>query len=598
MTPSAEALSDQENIDFGSDVGSDSSYRSQSTKYNLSTVKQIFIYKERSADINTEEHRKKIADSDPPVLWTARIYNSNKSTRKDIDPSVPEAIYLDDRPLELRAHDVKRPYASDEVKPPAESGSERGPRWYGPVIEVEVSAQAQLLGRSWKRSSKSDDKLRNRQIPNCPSSLKIERVSRPRIIIKSSLVLGTLNRLIGYYPSFQNPPPVPKAAGIDPEYPEIMTYEYPIYEPYAVLMHHFSDIRSFVDTNTDEESRLLNRAAGTSHDKELLQLEKSHMRHVLDFLRPLHTASVLQCESYLSEPSPRISFDMLWYLYRPGIDVYMRVGDIMESWVVTSVQSNLNYEAFPGWNATTYELRYWNLVLWCLDTDGTRISRKSNKHAIFAYSGLCEVIGLEVCPATIWDASDGGERRQDILKRSRVHVKALNQGYLLAQYNGPGRQGNRYVSEHRQFVANVLTALQYNGSVVIDHRRGLVHDIHDPPIIDQVKDNSDHFRDYDNIRINEKKKDAEAWLSNEKAYSPQSSEANRRRESWSNHASLGELTDQTREFKETIDEPPHVFAPVQSELSDHQLLLLYPTTRCFALKTKQWSKLAQYPSQK
>ncbi|MCJ1386225.1 hypothetical protein MMC17_009351 [Xylographa soralifera] len=34
-----------------------------------------------------------------------------------------------------------------------------------------------------------------------------------------------------------------------------------------------------------------------------------------------------------------------------------------------------------------------------------------------------------------------------------------------------------------------------------------------------------------------------------------------------------------------------VLGPVQSELSDHQILLLYPTARCFALKIKQWTTI-------
>ncbi|MCJ1386224.1 hypothetical protein MMC17_009350 [Xylographa soralifera] len=361
---------------------------------------------------------------------------------------------------------------------PAEPGGRSVVPWDGPVIEIHVSVQAQPP-RNRTRFRANANGWHGR-VPKQPSPLTIAFVSRPQIIIQSRFILRTLNRIVGYYPSVRG------NVAFDGSFPMDVPGGCAIPEPFAVLMHHFSDIESFINTNTVEESTLLNGAAGTRYDKELLQLEESHMRYLYEFLRPSYAASMIQYQSGLSEPSPRVSFDMLWCLFRPGIDVYIRTEDVIHTCVIARVMNNIDNSTEWDGPETTKELSHWVLDLWYLDTDGTRIARRQTSCKIPVYSGLRQIIRLEVCPATIWDASDGGERRRKILKQNRVHVKALNQGYLLARYDGPTTQGGR----------------SYNGSVVVDHRRGLMYARHDAPIFSEVKDYSGHFREYDFICIN------------------------------------------------------------------------------------------------
>ena len=383
--------------------------------------------------------------SDPPVLWAARCF-------ENINSSEPVVTYFDDQPLELRTRNVKALNTSHKTEPPAGSNSECIPSWRGPVIKVEVSAEALF---QWKMKAGEES-----MVPKDPSSLEIRKISRLSIIVHSSLVYRVLDRLVGYYPSFRRCPPIIQSPPNDPGFPEMLHYSFPIHEPFAVLMHYFSDIEEFVNTNTDEESALLNGTSGKRHDKEILQLEKSHMRHVYERLRPLHAANLLRLEPFISEPSPQASFDMLWYIFRPGTDVYVCLEGAIQPCVVSSVRSNIDSDYESGVTRPPWpELRDWRLDLWYLDTDGSRIGQKSTSCIIRAYSGLRELTKLSVCPATIWDASDGGMRRQKILKRSMIHVKALKQGYLLAQYTGPAKNGSHYVGESKLIAASIITLL-------------------------------------------------------------------------------------------------------------------------------------------
>lgn len=59
------------------------------------------------------------------------------------------------------------------------------------------------------------------------------------------------------------------------------------------------------------------------------------------------------------------------------------------------------------------------------------------RHSIWAFDGAKALTSLKICPASIWDAHDRGERREKILGRRRLVFESLQKGHLFAQYHGP-----------------------------------------------------------------------------------------------------------------------------------------------------------------
>lgn len=245
----------------------------------------------------------------------------------------------------------------------------------------------------------------------------LENISRASIVLISSRLLHALEGLIGYYPSFHT-----QIKAGDKE-------DFTIYEPFAVVMHHFQSIKAFVEKEY---------AGPHQHTRDFRrdELQKTHMRHLYEFAEPLYHKTAVPCEQHLSEPRPRIAFDMIWYLLKPGTDVYVQSADIIFVGVVLGVVRGR--EKFEMNNRKVLQ-DVWGINIWFLGTDGATIRRTRQRYVIKAYSGLRDVTELPVCPVSVWDAEDKGERREKILARSRVFFKALQQGNLLANHDGPVR---------------------------------------------------------------------------------------------------------------------------------------------------------------
>lgn len=439
----------------------------------------IFMHHERRE--NKDADAQESAARDTAVLWAAKVFDSERAFDSDLlvhrrgsDPS-PTVTYFDDRPLTLSSDLLRAENVQEQTQ------SERLPSWRGAVFKIEISVKTNFVRKNPTSRSRSRSRYGTREepyiirrdssreairhtrrkskVPKEIRLLKIERKSRSRIVILSPFIYRSLTAMVEYYPSFYG-----KEAGFltDLEIVEspLDASHFSIYEPYSVLMHNFSKIREFVDEDSENLQKqaspvLLDERDRRSYTETSAQLQRQHMQHLYQFLKPLHDARVIPCQRFLSEPVPRVAFDMLWYLFKPGTDVYVRSDGVLHACVVADVKSNFDDDSVETLGNS---VRYWVLDLWYLDTNGYRIARVPTRYQIDAYSGLFEVTKLHVCPVSIWDASDLGERRRRILNRSRILVKSLKQGYLLVHYDGATGEGGRRVSNICITIQPMLTA--------------------------------------------------------------------------------------------------------------------------------------------
>ncbi|KAL8707333.1 MAG: hypothetical protein Q9220_007623 [cf. Caloplaca sp. 1 TL-2023] len=307
------------------------------------------------------------------------------------------------------------------------------------------------------------------------------------------------------------------------------------------------------------------RLRGQVGDAESLHLEKEHVRHLYEFLKPRHETQVVSTQRYLGRSRPLIAYDMLWYLFRPGTDVYIWVDSLPFACVVDRVQKGHEEREDIEERQTTFNAASWNLDLWNLDTDGARVARSKLNRTITAYAGYREVVTLPVCPTAIWDTLDNGEQRRAIMKRSKLHFKALHQGYLEIKYEGP-----------------VDREKQYAGTFVIDPRRGLLRMKHEPPVFDRIYGNAQYYKGYDNLIVNTEGVDDPTTVT-KPGFEPSNTHKTL--------AGSGPHVNRSLRNSEMLSNSSHVHhatISVTKDLSDHQLFLLSPMTRAFALKTKEW----------
>ncbi|KKK16408.1 hypothetical protein ARAM_004743 [Aspergillus rambellii] len=570
-----------------------------------STVRDSFSYRTPTHVIRRlyEERQQYSQDCNPPVIWEARIYRARHGKQSSRDE--PRAIYYDDRPLEYKL----QPLSGDSELMNSDKKNvgeqQNHVSWTGAVFEVCFRALEHPLPRSiYVHHPRSDaakpsgntGKANPPAKENADSSLVFNRVSEMGIRIKSPFLYCILSEIVGYYPSFYMELPAANLLKLFLKRGSEVNSNFAIYEPYAVLMHHFLEIEATAN-NIQPRQKMDQESEGEQDDPQVSRLKIEHLKRLYDFLNPQYQAQILPLQEQLKTTAPRIAFDMLWWIYRPGTTVYYRTPRVVYACVISNIRSNLDdrdYRDYDGVQATENIVNLWVLDLWYLDSDGVKIGRSPATSRIEAYTGLREITSLDICPIAVWDAFDKGERRKTIMRRSSHLFKALQQGFLLARHDGPGFNSSRY----------------YAGPVVIDHRRGISSTQSQPPSIGRVRDFCPQFCGYDGIIVNESTNLNDDPGINTELFSEnlpgrqQALLANEPRRSSSREAFHGTrgsepavLSEYTNVNANTLN-VGHEGKEYVKELDDHQLLLLSPIAWAFALKTKQWLMIqADYVSE-
>ncbi|KAH9904445.1 P-loop containing nucleoside triphosphate hydrolase protein [Xylariomycetidae sp. FL2044] len=312
----------------------------------------------------------------------------------------------------------------------------------------------------------------------------------------------------------------------------------------------------------------------------IVGFQRKHARVLYDFLEPYYSERVTPLMKQLTGACPVSKFDMIWYIFEPGTEVYVNTEVGCQMCVVEQITSNLDKQSDE--RRVDERLRYWDLSLWYLTSDGKFVGRVKTAIRIGAYSGERKLISLPVCPIEIWDAHDKGDRRRKIMSRSRLLFKSLKLGFLLSSYSGPvvGRSGD------------------FTGTVVLDCGKGLSQTNSRPPKLGQVDPMSAVFHPYDYILVNNRVHDEDhdmLQVDKTPRETPRSdSESDDSDSSRSEMAKAARINSKSYHSATMIlPEDSHLKRGVPEreicdELSEHQLLLLFPTAWAFAFKTKQW----------
>lgn len=253
-----------------------------------------------------------------------------------------------------------------------------------------------------------------------PEDLQVTHVYGEKIKINSRHVCRALRALIRYYPDYD----LDLSLG---------TVQFD--EPYWPLMHYFNSIDDFVENKAQGEDAV--------EDMDDLAIRVKHMAVLRDFLKERFQSTVQPCVAGLREKIPTISFDMLWYLYHPGVLVYFQSQEGLMACIVKSVKATPNLREPGGYD------RFF-LELWCLQTDGVKIARIYQSGKLSYFEGTKAVTSLSVCPAQIWDAHDNGARRAKMMQLNERRIKGLREGSHHVVYDGPNLLDGHHVSTSSQ----------------------------------------------------------------------------------------------------------------------------------------------------
>ncbi|KAK7913971.1 hypothetical protein PG985_011674 [Apiospora marii] len=539
----------------------------------------------------TKAHCDNDKDSDsnpePAVVWSATVHNKEFSNR--MGENRPFAIYQSDKPLDMSLVTKGKPASTGSTGILNTLPTVERPQlsWTGRVFEISCKANA------WFPKCTTD--WTKQEVPAAQyitddfESLQFEHIYPGRISITSPFLYRRLKALAGYYPSFFEASRHADLENLATTDSAHIRLPLRLPEPSAFLLHRFPDLEAFVQS--PEPQNFLDEK-----ERSIYLLEKEHSRHLVEFLKPQYQNLVNPCIKELEQQTPRLSFDILWYVFVPGIDVYLQHETTVQHCVVYNVTPR-----HPGGNSgkENPEVVAWNLDMWYLNSDGCFVRRRHLSNSIEAFASVKALTELKICPAKIWDAFDKGERREKLLERSKLVFESLQKGHLLAQYHGPlGSPFDDQVGGRTK---------HYSGTVVIDCKRGAPREMPRPPpgLSDfEVRDYSNLFREYDDIIVNTAAKmshnvdlmESNRELSSRQIHDMEKQERRERRAAVSRGV-IRQANDTTGSidydniFMQFTPIRPRADSKYAKSLTDHQLLLLFPPIWAFALKAKQWLEI-------
>ncbi|KAI1344529.1 hypothetical protein F5Y15DRAFT_411360 [Xylariaceae sp. FL0016] len=614
---------------FSDDSSSDENWDFEPTVHNL-------YEKSTEQDSDTEATQK---TTEPSVVFVAAVFKATSDGEESDSPeesrrrkyNTPIAIYRDRSPLSAdrkSIHYWEEESSGDESDD--QNPEEWRPSWSGCVFEVTCTAIAQFSWASGASTEGADETYKSqkkRLETKHIDSLKLSRVSQQSIVIRSPFLYTKLATLAGYYPTFSEKS-YRNLSSLKVTRAEDIRGRFRLPYSWGFLMHKFCDMERFLDTHEPASPKTsgsdFEASQSDAQRVEILGYQKGHVRELYQFLKPQYDRTVLPCIKELEQDSPRLPFEMLWYIFSPGTEVYVKAMGTYHACVIHKVWSNLEHsirlgreeESDPysdeGYARPVHgDIRHrtWSIEVWYLDTDGQYIGRVYHTRQIQFYSGSRRLTQLDICPCTIWDKYDQGERRRMIMQRSELFFKCIKQGHMLAQYKGP------------VFGPVPGNLSSYSGQLVIDFKRGFTLTQSSPPALRRPTPGSQsaffNKRQYDMIWVNDQGPGfIEMPLSSPNGQIPPPSghrvglSGPRPPDQMGPYGPYGAYVSEPsampmpghrppsppgiRQLPVPFRGPDPITTPkgdgneLVTELSDQQLLLLFPVVQGFAIRTKQW----------
>jgi hypothetical protein len=245
--------------------------------------------------------------------------------------------------------------------------------------------------------------------------------------IHSKHLLDELRKIVQYYPS-QN----------------LNGNTVLVEQPFRMLLHHISELRDAKRAyDEDVQNSPLDEKDLVNASNRLETKEKAHgLGVLLNYLSPIYAKEIEAGAAKQKLAIPLTTYSTLWFLFKPGIDVYAKAGGKWRAFVVMSTeekeQSDDSMLPFFYRRAMPKEVEKWNIKVWSLAFDGKRLFRRERTFNVEKFFGEREITTLGIVPCEVYDKLYGLDRRNELVKRGRIYYDMLKSLPTHFNYSGIG----------------------------------------------------------------------------------------------------------------------------------------------------------------
>lgn len=280
----------------------------------------------------------------------------------------------------------------------------------------------------WKRHKRLDTDRK----------IKVDRVILRRISIKSQELLKVLDSIIDYNPIQSSAELSSHILDSSGSYSTLLMYYDDIYDMYkdhvlAVGGHERSQqaLCGIVEHGEDRANRFWDEFGRSRH--RAVSWDEDTWAEVAVLLRligPHYRNTITPIVRKLQLPQPRVEFEKLWLLFKPGTIVYKCKNDELIA-LVTVFAGKVRRDENAG-GLTLYEV-----VAWYYEWDGNSLVRVSTLSRIEQYEGDRSVLTLPIVPARFYDKHDSGAGRVHLKQRGERFLELIKTGFSHNIYEHP-----------------------------------------------------------------------------------------------------------------------------------------------------------------
>lgn len=360
------------------------------------------------------------------------VYEKKRDEMAEEEPRVPSKESTSStKPLELKSAesggfesiaDALSETDANEPSPHASSSTDTG-------IEKEDRVEEENKSTEERKSSTN---ISTDKVPASPTRIKdlsIQRLGQTILTINSQQILDMIQSVVKYYPQ-------QALAGNSIE----------IREPFSILLHYYPEFAELVSPHLRQDMDQTSLGHRPSEQEAGKSTPAYDFAQLINFMKPKYEAHLLATKRMMADPSPAITFDLLWYLFKPGLDVY----------VVNS--QPLQLQGLPMFGAVVYKtteytptareieestyesgrknIKYVEVHWWCLGTNGEEVGRWPGVTVIGYFEGERDATSLPIFPSKVWDSQDGGTRRKSCIETGRLCYEVIRAGSKELVANG------------------------------------------------------------------------------------------------------------------------------------------------------------------
>lgn len=186
--------------------------------------------------------------------------------------------------------------------------------------------------------------------------------------------------------------------------PGLSLFEEPltIQEPYQLLIHHRKDLETYKDKHP------------TNHTPEYREECNQHIDVILEFLRQRFRDSLEKEETRHKQDPPKCTFEYLWTLFKPGVDIYTRsnIEPLASPYLVFVVSS------IEG-GRSQYSIGPYTVNAWNLESNGEYLVRCGSSAAILPFDGEKDVRSLAAYPLSFMSEDERNALEQRLIERGK-----------------------------------------------------------------------------------------------------------------------------------------------------------------------------------